>query len=95
MELKVLLLGINLKRHLDIDAVVKNILRDFDTSGESRISMDKFVIHLPKWLDETKPSAIRDNHHSLQNVYLTHYHPKPIRFKHKLHPVCFSPFSPS
>ena len=65
MELKVLLLGINLKRHLDIDAVVENILRDFDTSGESRISMDKFVIHFPKWLDETKPSAIRDNHHSL------------------------------
>ena len=68
MELKVLLLGINLKRHLDIDAVVENILRDFDTSGESRISMDKFVIHFPKWLDETKPSAIRHNHHSLQNV---------------------------
>nr|POE90476.1 hypothetical protein CFP56_48576 [Quercus suber] len=86
MELKVLLLGINLKQHLDIDAAVENILRDFDTSGESRISMDEFVIHLPKWLDETKPSAIRDNHHSLQNVYLTHHRPKPIRFKHKLHP---------
>lgn len=95
MELKVLLLGINLKRHLDIDAAVESILRDFDTSGESRISMDEFVIHFPKWLDETKPSDIRDNHHSLQNVYLTHHRPKPIMFKHKLYPVCFSPFSPN
>ncbi|XP_030928305.1 sodium/calcium exchanger NCL-like isoform X6 [Quercus lobata] len=86
MELKVLLLGINLKRHLDIDAAVESILRDFDASEESRISMDRFLIHFPKWLDETKPSDMRDNHHSLQNVYLTHHRPKPIRFKHKLHP---------
>lgn len=48
MELKVLLLGINLKRHLDIDVAVESILRDFDTSGESRISMDEFVIHFSK-----------------------------------------------
>ncbi|KAL0002066.1 hypothetical protein SO802_015847 [Lithocarpus litseifolius] len=72
MELKVLLLGINLKRHLDIDAAVESILSDFDTSGESRISMDNFVIHFTKWLDETKPSAIRDNHHMDQNVYQPH-----------------------
>lgn len=38
MELKVLLLGINLERHLDIDAAVESILRDFDTSGESLLA---------------------------------------------------------
>ncbi|KAJ9170853.1 hypothetical protein P3X46_018918 [Hevea brasiliensis] len=48
---------------IDINDAVDQVLKDFDTSGDSRVDVDEFIHGISKWLDEAKHSARHSNGH--------------------------------
>ncbi|XP_050247450.1 sodium/calcium exchanger NCL-like isoform X2 [Quercus robur] len=61
-ELRALFVGINFDEIdlVDLDAVVNKIMKDFDTSGNSKIDKHEFVNGISKWLNLTKKTAARN-----------------------------------
>ncbi|CAB4277403.1 unnamed protein product [Prunus armeniaca] len=54
-ELKALIVGIRFDEiELDKNDAVDKVMKDFDTSHDSKISVDEFVVGVSKWLNEAK-----------------------------------------
>ncbi|KDP31770.1 hypothetical protein JCGZ_12231 [Jatropha curcas] len=63
-ELRALILGIRFEElDIDIDDAVDQVLKDFDTSGDTRVDMDEFIHGISRWLDEANHSAKHFNNH--------------------------------
>ena len=57
-ELRALMVGINFdKIDLDQDEAVNKIMKDFDTSGNSKIEVSEFVSGISRWLKKTMRAA--------------------------------------
>ncbi|KAF7140596.1 hypothetical protein RHSIM_Rhsim06G0204300 [Rhododendron simsii] len=71
-ELRKLFHGIKYERwHAHKDRAVDEVMKEFDTSGDKKITMDEFVIGITKWLEEMKLSAEKQYHSvkSLKELY--------------------------
>eukprot|EP00257_Ricinus_communis_P026785 XP_025014199.1 sodium/calcium exchanger NCL isoform X2 [Ricinus communis] len=64
-ELKALIIGIQFDElDIDVSVAVDQVLKDFDTSGDSCVDMDEFTRGISKWLREAKHSARYFDDHS-------------------------------
>ena len=55
------MVGINFDEiDLDQNEAVNKIMKDFDTSGDSKIERYEFVNGISRWLDKTMRAAARD-----------------------------------
>lgn len=71
-ELRKLFHGIKYERwHARKDRAVDEVMKEFDTSGDKKITMDEFVSGFTKWLEEMKLSAEKQYHSvkSLKELY--------------------------
>ncbi|KAG5546159.1 hypothetical protein RHGRI_018365 [Rhododendron griersonianum] len=71
-ELRKLFHGIKYERwHAHKDRAVDEVMKEFDTSSDKKITMDEFVSGFTKWLEEMKLSAEKPYHtvKSLKELY--------------------------
>ncbi|XP_050247778.1 sodium/calcium exchanger NCL-like [Quercus robur] len=60
-ELRALMVGINFDGVvLDQNEAVNKIMKDFDTSGDSKIVLDEFISGISRWLKKTMPAVARN-----------------------------------
>lgn len=62
-ELKALIVGIQFNEvSLDEHDAVEKVMKDFDTSLDSRVEFDEFVDGVGRWLQEASGNSIDDFH---------------------------------
>lgn len=51
----------------DKDSVTEDIMKEFDSNDDKKITMDEFVNGMTKWLDESK-GAVTKRYHSIKSL---------------------------
>ena len=72
-ELRALIIGIQIDEiDLDTDDAVDKIMIEFDTSQNSSIEEDEFIVGLTKWIDEAKRSVANSGAYSKKFMHEFH-----------------------
>ncbi|KAL3849243.1 hypothetical protein ACJIZ3_011125 [Penstemon smallii] len=75
-ELRALIVGIQFNEvNLDQNEAVEKVIRDFDTTLDSKVDLNEFIAGITKWLDEAKGSR----GHSGSMKYIDEFHNKTKR----------------
>ena len=82
-ELRALMVGINFDEiDLDQNDAVNKIMKEFDTSGNSRIEKDEFVNGISRWLNKAKLAAARNTVPFSITTFINDYHKVKIVLFH-------------
>lgn len=75
-ELRALIVGIRFDEiELDKNDAVEKVMKDFDTSHDSKISVDEFFVGVSKWLNEAKRAGNANSDPGHRNMkFLSDFH---------------------
>ncbi|KAH6788715.1 sodium/calcium exchanger family protein / calcium-binding EF hand family protein [Perilla frutescens var. frutescens] len=74
-ELRALVVGIQFNEmNLNHNDAVDKVMKEFDTTQDSRIDLDEFVAGVAKWLEEAKGANESSNHGADSTKYIDAFH---------------------
>lgn len=77
VELRSLVVGMQLNINLNEDDTVYKVMKEFDTSGDDEVDFEEFVAGITNWLEEarlTSPIANSDTMNYIHDYYEVCYY---------------------